>query len=756
LQHLAGQDPNLNMHIAVSLKGKLDVAAMRTAMNLVVKRHESLRTSFVERGGELFQVIAPEVRVQLPVEDIEHLPGEQRVPRARELSRRQAVEPFDLATAKLFRARLVRLSNSDHVMLLTMHHIIGDAWTVEIIAQEVMASYLSIRAGLATSLRDLSVQYADYAAWQRNHLQGTVLESLLSYWRGKLGSMQTLELPVDRLRDAAVPRAQRMESFQVPLVVKQKLSRLCREEGATPFMLFLAAFQALLHVRSGSDDITICAPVTERYLEETQSMVGLFVNTLPFRTDLGRAPTFRELLSRVRLTVQEAIEHRELPFERLIAELRADCELTRRQLDRVRFRFHERTTAREALPLGELTVEVLPDASDVAPETFDLVLTVSDGPQGFQGHWSYDGALFDEQTIHSLTTDLQSLLEAVSLEPGRPLPQLFGSDAPHPLPQVVPLVKKKNVPPAKPVRGEPRSLVSLRSGGSDRPLFLIHGLGGHVAAFMPLARSMTGGRPVYGLQALGLDPDQAPQDRIQAMAATYLEEIRSVQAQGPYLLAGWSMGGLIALEAAWQLLAAGEKTTLVAMLDTHLSLKDIPQQELDDQSVLHRIAPQLNIPVAELQGLPLDRQWERIAELAEKADGIGVAEIRRLAATCKVHLLALSRYEIRPYSGDVVLFAAGQRAASTSVNSRGREKRWKALFPKLRIEPSPGDHFSMLREPHVRVLAEHLDRILQACDADVELTSESASQNKANIEAFQNGKNGRDAQVHPTETRATR
>jgi amino acid adenylation domain-containing protein len=759
LQQLGMKTQNLNMHIAVSLKGKLDVAAMRTAMNLVVKRHESLRTSFVERDGELFQVIAPEVLVQLQVEDIGHLPSEQRVPRAQELSRRQATEHFDLTTANLFRARLLRLGDAEHVMLLTMHHIISDGWTVEIIAREVVASYLSIRAGLTASLPDLPVQYADYAAWQREYLQGAVLDSLLSYWRGKLGSMTTLELPFDRPRDPAVPRMQRMQSFQMPLDLKRKLGRLCREEGVTPFMLLLAAFQTLLHDRSGSDDVTIVGPVTERYLEETQSMVGLFVNTIPFRTDLGGAPTFRELLSRVRVTVQEALDHRELPFERLISDLRADRELTRRQLDRLRFRFHERTTAHEALPLGELIAEVLPDASDVVTEIFDLVLTVNDGPQGYQGQWSYDGALFDEQTIHSLTADLRSILESVSVNPGQRLPYLIRRDVPHAPPRAPAHVTKSAVQPPKSAIDKPRSLVLLRPGGTDRPLFLIHGLGGHVAAFMSLAREMAGGRPVYGLQALGLDPGQAPQDRIEAMAASYIEEIRTIQPQGPYLLAGWSMGGLIALEAARQLLADGQETALVAMLDTHLSLKDIPQQDLDEQSVLHRIAPQLNVPVTELIGLPLDRQWERIAELAEKAEGIGIEEIRRLAATCKVHLLALSRHEIRPYSGDMVLFPAdraNKRGSRPSVNGRGRENRWKSLFPKLRVEPSPGDHFSMLREPHVRILAQRLDCVLQACDEVVELTSDSASQNKTTMEISTNGKNGTDANVHPKETRAAR
>ncbi len=370
------------MHAAVSLKGKLDVDAMRSAMDVVARRHESLRTSFLERGGELFQMVSPEATVELPVVDLAYLPGEERSQQVRELSRRQAAVPFDLAAAPLFRARILRLGDAEHALLLTMHHLIGDAWSVEIIAREVIASYLALRAGLKPPLPDLSVQYADYAAWQREHLQGAVLESLLNYWRGKLRSMATLELPIDRPHDPAAPRVQRIQSFHVPAGLKRKLGRLCHEQGATPFMLFLAAFQALLHARSGSDDITVCAPITERFLEETQSMVGLFVNTIALRTDLSGAPTFREILSRVRLTVQEALDHGALPFELLIRELRADRDLTRRQLERVRFRFHERSLAQEALPLGELTAEMVPDASDVAPEIFDLVLTVIDGPQG--------------------------------------------------------------------------------------------------------------------------------------------------------------------------------------------------------------------------------------------------------------------------------------------------------------------------------------------------------------------------------------
>jgi thioesterase domain-containing protein/acyl carrier protein len=252
-----------------------------------------------------------------------------------------------------------------------------------------------------------------------------------------------------------------------------------------------------------------------------------------------------------------------------------------------------------------------------------------------------------------------------------------------------------------------RSLLPLRTGGAATPLFCIHGLGGHVAAFLPLARALAGDRPVYGLQGLGLQPGQEPHDQIEAMAALYVNEIREVQSCGPYLLCGWSMGGLIALEAAQQLDAVGQKTALVAMLDSYLSTSDYDKLDLDDGSVIGWIAPHLGLSAAELRRLPVDTQWEQIAEKANLAEGIGVAEIRRLAAVCKAHLAAAARYRARAYPGRVALFRAGQAWVAL-------DQRWRSLAPHLEVETVSGDHYSMLRRPHVDVLAECLDRYLHA------------------------------------------
>jgi thioesterase domain-containing protein/acyl carrier protein len=252
-----------------------------------------------------------------------------------------------------------------------------------------------------------------------------------------------------------------------------------------------------------------------------------------------------------------------------------------------------------------------------------------------------------------------------------------------------------------------RSLLPLRPDGEMQPVFCIHGLGGHVAAFLPLARALPNGRPVFGLQGQGLEPGEEPQDQIETMAAFYASEIREAQPHGPYLLCGWSMGGLIALEIAQQFAADGEQTALVAMLDSYLSMADYDKLDLDDHSVIRWIAPHLGLSVAELKKLPIDRQWEQIAQAANLAQGIGVAEIRRLAAVCKAHLAAAASYRPRSYGGRAVLFRAG--------NAWGvQDRRWRSLCPQFQMETVPGDHYSILRRPDVDVLAGRLGRYLDS------------------------------------------
>lgn len=253
--------------------------------------------------------------------------------------------------------------------------------------------------------------------------------------------------------------------------------------------------------------------------------------------------------------------------------------------------------------------------------------------------------------------------------------------------------------------GTQRSLMRLRAGGDDLPLYIVHGMGGHVTTFMPLATRLAAQRTVFGIQGQGLEPKQRPHDRIDKMAPFYLEEIRSVQPHGPYLLAGWSMGGLIALEVARRLTAEGESLPLVAMIDTYLSVTNRVLDQIGDGAVMRSIVPRLNISMRDVQRLPPDRRWDYIAQRAKASHGMAADSIRRLAETCKAHLVACSKHTARPYDGPTVLLHA-------SEPRHRKDQPWDDICPQLQVEQVPGNHFTMLQPPHVDALAERLGQYL--------------------------------------------
>jgi thioesterase domain-containing protein len=335
---------------------------------------------------------------------------------------------------------------------------------------------------------------------------------------------------------------------------------------------------------------------------------------------------------------------------------------------------------------------------------------------GIEVDIEYDSALFDVSTISRMADEYLSILGCVARDPQRTLSQVL----------VARLEEKPEVPSqlgsrtsaeiATTIEGlvqtirsegieEGHSLVPLRQESTGKPLFCIHGLGGHVAAFLPLAKSLPHPRPVFGLQAIGLEGETRPHDKIETMAGWYVEEIRRQQRTGPYLLCGWSMGGWIAAEVARQLRAAGQETSLIAMFDTHMHFRDFETPGVDDNAVLRWLAPRLQLDPREMQGLPLDRQWDLIAKRAEGAIGLGAEEIRNLAEVCRVQIAAATAYRPEPYDGEVILYRAQRQRG-------GLDPRWHTLFPKLRVEQVTGSHYTMLQLPHVTTLAESLDRHL--------------------------------------------
>jgi amino acid adenylation domain-containing protein len=402
-----------NLPYAVRLRGRLDAGALEQSLAEVVRRHESLRTTFSLGSGEPAQAVAEPVPLPLPQTDLSGLPEAEREAEAQRLAAEEAQRPFDLEAGPLMRAALLRLAEDDHVLLLTMHHIVSDGWSMGVVVREVGALYSAFSEGRESPLAELPIQYADYAAWQREHLSGATLERQLAYWRGQLTGVAALELPTDRPRPAVQTYNGAQRSFALPADLSAALTALNRREGVTLYMTMLAAFQALLYRYSGQEDISVGSPVAGRNRAELEGLIGFFVNTLVLRTDLGGNPTFEELLGRVREVALGAYEHQDVPFERLVEELQPERELSRNPLFQVMFEVQNATD--DAVSLPGLALSPLGVENKTAK--FDLTLLVEEGGEGLSAKFEYSTDLFDASTVERMGRHFQTLLAAMIADP---------------------------------------------------------------------------------------------------------------------------------------------------------------------------------------------------------------------------------------------------------------------------------------------------------------------------------------------------
>jgi hypothetical protein len=414
--------PAYNIAAAVRLAGPLFAPALARALNEIVRRHEALRTRFAAVDGQPVQVIAPRLEVPLPVVDLGALPESEREPEARRRAREEALRPFDLAHGPLLRASLLRLGDREHVVLLTMHHIVADGWSMGVLVRELRELYEAFRRGLPSPLPELSIQYADYAAWQRRWLRGQVLRDQLAYWRGQLAGVPPLELPTDRPRPAAPSRRGGERRAVLPAALAGRVRALALQEGATPFVVLLAAFQALLHRYSGQDDFAVGTPIAGRTRSEVEGLIGLFINTLVLRADLSGGPTFRELVRRARRTALGAFAHQDVPFEQLVGALQPERGPGLSPFFQVMF-------VLQNAPLPEMSAPGLtltPLEVDAETAKFDLTLVLAEGPgpAGLRASAQFDADLFDPPTIERLLGHFRTLLEGALAEPDRPVAAL--------------------------------------------------------------------------------------------------------------------------------------------------------------------------------------------------------------------------------------------------------------------------------------------------------------------------------------------
>jgi len=408
-----------NVPRAVRLSGRLDVTALRRSLTEIVRRHETLRTRFSAPDGRPVQVVRPPEPVALPETDLSELADPQQSAAA--WIEAEARRPFHLSRDAMLRARLLKLGAEDHLLLVTLHHIVSDAWSMGIFFRELAALYGAYAAGKPSPLPELQVQYGDYAVWQRQWLQGPTSAEQLAFWRRQLaGAPGALDLPADHTRPAALSLRGAAHEFLLSAELTLALKAVSRQEGVTLFMTLLAAFATLLSRYTRQKDIMVGAPIIGRDRAELEGLIGLFVNTLVLRIQLGGQPTFRELVQRVKTVAAAAYAHADLPFEQLVAALLPERDLSRQPLVQVMLNLHNVPTWNVALP--DLRFAVTRPATGTA--SFDLSLTFVEEQGGLRGTWDYSTDLFAHARIARISGHFRTLLEGIVSAPEQSLERL--------------------------------------------------------------------------------------------------------------------------------------------------------------------------------------------------------------------------------------------------------------------------------------------------------------------------------------------
>ena len=851
-----------HMPLFARLEGELDADALRRALDELARRHESLRTSFPLVDGVPVQRVSPPAPVDLLVHDYAGLREDERDDEAGRLVREHARIPFTLETGPLFRADLARLGERDHLLLLTLHHVIADGWSLDVLWRELAALYGAFSRGEPSPIPEPRVQYGDFSAWQRAWLKGEVLERQLAYWRRALaGAPPLLKLPADRPRPAVQTHHAAMEAGLLPRQAADAVLGLARREGATLFMVLLAALDVVLSRQSGQGEVVVGTPIAGRTRAETEGVVGLFLNSLALRVDLAGDPAFRELLGRVRDTTLGAYAHQDVPFEAVLEELAPERTLDRTPVFQVLLNLANFASeaAGDARELPGLVVHGVDRGAPLASK-FDLTLYAGEVPDGIVLRLVYNPDLFDAGRMRALLAQVGGVLEQAAADPSRPVsalslavdagaPPLAGDRAvrtPAGAPAgvgelgevwargadgewrptgargrarpdgAVDLVDdaddvdiaastspststststadtlpseaasgreptetervmleiwrevlempgvglhddffdlggysllgvrllaqvKKRLGAALPLptlfghptpaalagavedAGKPRDfhhLVALGdpAAGTLPPLFCVHAAGGTGFRYRDLAARLGPARPVYALQAQGVVDGREPLRTVDLMAERYVEEVRRARPDGPYHLLGWSAGGVIAVEMAHRLRAAGQEVAFVGLLDSSPPKEDagIP----DPLQIYLRLAmgltgkegPALDRLAAELSGLSIEERLDHLAAWLARNGAEGRAGeldgLRPVLEVFRANVAATRRHPLAPYPGELSLFCA-ESGRGSGWEAVGLPDRWRPLAPGgLRVEIVPGTHVNLIAEPHVAALA---------------------------------------------------
>ena len=422
VHHLSPDSRSYNLLDAQLLHGSLNIVALEQSLSELIRRHEVLRTTFPTVDGKPVQVIAPPTALTLPIHNLQGLSAQQQTEEIREMVKSLASQPFDLAVGPLVQFTLLQLSNQEYVLVLKMHHIIYDGWSLNIFKRELSQLYAAFAQGLPNPLPELSIQYADFAIWQRQWLTGEVLERQLNYWQQQLADASVvLELPTDKPRPPVQSFRGEVERFQLDGNLTQRLKQLSQKSEATLFMTLLAAFLVLISRYSGQLDIIVGSPIANRNNKSVEQLIGFFANTIALRGDLSGNPSFADFLAQVRQTTLSAYAHQDLPFEMLVEKLQPERDLSRNPLVQVLFSLQN--DSQSFLDLPGLTTEKMSLPLDEMVR-FDLEVNYWKVSGGLEGVWSYNTDLFDAATITRIAQHFQNLLKAILADPRAQIPEL--------------------------------------------------------------------------------------------------------------------------------------------------------------------------------------------------------------------------------------------------------------------------------------------------------------------------------------------
>ncbi len=638
LEFVGKKSGSYNMPLAQRLQGNLDVDSFKSAIATVVERHEALRTTFQRGKFSAIQFIQPTLDIEIPVIDLQEQPD-----KLQSLINEAVKRPFNLEKGPLLRVLLLRLALQEHILLVVTHHIISDAWSEGIFMKELSCLYQAFQRGQPSPLEELAIQYGDFAQWQRQCLQGEILETQLNYWQQQLkGKVPTLQLPTDH--PSSLSNSGNSQSLVIPQSLTQALKNQAKQEKSSFFIILLAAFKALLHSYTGQEDMVICFPIAGRNHTATEKLIGYFNNILPARTDLSGNPSLRILIERVRQVVLAAYKHQDLPLQK-IGQF---PNLVRTPLTRAMFVLQN--TPPRLLDIPDLKASYVKVNSGKAD--FDIYLILEEKGEQFLGTFNYNADQFEAATIMKLLKNYQTILKC------------FVADLEQNL-SALPQPQGKSWD----------SLVPIKPKGSKKPLFLVHDGLGRTMLYLNLARYLHSERPVYALRPLGSEENPIFHQRIVDMATHYNKRIRSIQPEGPYLIGGLSLGGTIALEMVQQLQAQGQDVVFLALIDSlhieelrRIGAREFTQDLIQQNQAIHDLLPEL-----------------------------------------------IGGYLPKAYQGQVNLFrgSRGQGVDQPNIERTGDPLLgWGKWVNEVKVHDVPGGHYSLLQEPHVKVLAKKIEACL--------------------------------------------